>query len=282
MTVTLGADFESLYAQAWEELRELRKSCPEVDREATPILAFGQWSTARVVTAGLNPSEDEFRDKSQVGPDGLKTPLKGTRQRFLHWPKAGLLTRELREEAFRRAEGYFKLGNAYEVWFSAYNEFLSAMGATFVSGNTCHTDYVSPFATVKGVSNCGPTTIARLELTGFHYWVRVLELCPCIEVIFGHGRGWRMVEKYFRVKLVDLSTPFDHKGGSVRHLSWASVRLPESKRRVLLYWWHPNRYGLPLCWLSRIEKRELGEMLKRDVQKKSSGFASNLDAAGKR
>lgn len=266
----LQANFEALYDQAFEELRALRSTCAEVDREATPILAFGQWEEARVVTAGLNPSEDEFRDKEQVGADGWKVPLKGEHQRFLHWPKAGILTRDLRNEAFRRAEGYFKLGNAYEDWFGAYTEFLSAIGATFASGNACHTDYVSPFATVEGISKCSPATIKRLKLSGFQYWVSVLELCPRVEMIFGHGHGWRIVEKHFRVSLVAVPTPFDHKGGSARHLSRATIRLAQSDRRILLYWWHPNRDGLPLCWLSRIEKQELGGIVKRDFRKRIS------------
>lgn len=246
----------------------LRAACSEIDRECTPVLAFGQWRSARIVTAGLNPSEDEFRDKTQL-VNGKKIPLEGKRQRFLHWPKDGLLTETLKEEAFRKADGYFNLGNAYDRWFGAYTEFLSAMEMTFTAGKPCHTDYVSPFATVQGLSKCNRTTIANLEFLGFPYWIRMLELCPCLEIIFGHGRGWRTVENFFRVALVDLPTPFDHKGGMTRHLSTTFVRLPNSKRRVLVYWWHPNRDGSPLCFLDRHEKRELGEILKQDIRKRT-------------
>lgn len=68
-----------LYVEAWERLRIDRAVCAEIDGEATPVVVFGQWQTARVVTAGLNPSEAEFRDKTGV-------PLQAERQRFLHWP----------------------------------------------------------------------------------------------------------------------------------------------------------------------------------------------------
>lgn len=263
-------DFAQLYGDAWEDLRKLRTTCTEVDNECTPVLAFGQWRTARLFTAGLNPSEDEFRDKHQLDPNGEKSPLKGKHQRFLHWPKEGLLTSELQQEAFRRAEGYFTIGNAYNDWFGAYSEFLSAMGSTFVEGQACHTDYIPPFATAKGISKCSHSTIAALNVRGFFYWVRMLELCPSVQIIFGHGRGWRRINDFFGVALTDVPTPFDEKGGPTRHLSTASIQLPHTNRNVAVYWWHPNRDGMPLCFLSREEKRELAEIIKRDIARKKT------------
>ena len=224
------------------------------------MLAFGRWETARIATAGLNPSEDEFRDKHQIAEGGLKLPLRGQSRRFIHWPSDGVLTPALEEEACLKAEGYFELGNTYWDWFRNYSSFLLGLEMTFTSGLACHTDYVSPFATVRGLSKCGKTR-EKLRVSGFRYWLRLIEMCPQLELIFGHGRGWRDIEDNFRVALTDLLTPFDHKGGASRHLSWATVQLPESGREIPVYWWHPNRDGAPLCWLKDVEKRALAEII---------------------
>lgn len=258
----------TLYETAWGELRTLRASYSDIEREGTPILAFGRFETARVITAGLNPSEDEFRDSKRLLADGSKEVLRGSRQRFLHWG-SGELTEARVTEAFRRSEGYFELGNKYGTWFDRYSEFLEALGCPFVSGKACHTDYISPFATRTGISKCSRETAVRLKGTGLRYWMSVLESCPRLELVFGHGQGWRRVQEEFQCELKDLKTPFDGKGNSSRCLSFSRVTLPNSLRPILLYWWHPNRDGSPLCFLNAREKGLLGDLIKNDAAKRA-------------
>jgi hypothetical protein len=76
---------DNLYREAWQQLSADRQALAEIEREATPVLVFGQWQTSRLATAGLNPSEIEFRDR-------FGQPLAGSKQRFLHAVQQGLWT----------------------------------------------------------------------------------------------------------------------------------------------------------------------------------------------
>ena len=96
------AQWEAVFREAWARLAVDRAKLSDMEPEGTPVLAFGRWQTARVVTAGLNPSEIEFRT-----PNGA--PLTAAGQRFLHWPADGMLTEERLARARQRAEGYFSL-----------------------------------------------------------------------------------------------------------------------------------------------------------------------------
>src|SRR5690349_20575568 len=81
------ARFEALYAHAWADLARLRGTPPAAAwllPEATPVLAYGAWQTARIATAALNPSEDEFQTRETP-----RRALPPERQRLLHWPADG-------------------------------------------------------------------------------------------------------------------------------------------------------------------------------------------------
>src|SRR3984957_14453361 len=122
------SNIRALYRKAWEHLRLLRRSCDEIEPESTPILAFGRFKKARVITAGLNPSEDEFRTTLKAG----RKPLKEIERRFLHWPASGRLTQKRLYEALQKSERYFeKGGNAYE-WFDKTVRSLP----TYVTGSS--------------------------------------------------------------------------------------------------------------------------------------------------
>lgn len=256
-----------LYKQSWERLRHDRLTCEEIDREATPVLFFGSYKTARVATVGLNPSEDEFRAKNS-----RRTPLLGDAQRFVHWPADGRLADDLLDEAFRRMEGYFVLGKAYRQWFEGYDSFLSALGATFEDGLSCHTDLCSPFATRTGISQCSRRTRSLLRQYGPTAWVEVLSRIPFVEVVFGHGGTWKEVPDllgFAKQGWQGISTRFDNEKGGASNMPWpyllsAMGKIPASGREVAVFWWKPNRNGSPLTWLSAAEKKDLGaEVLNR-------------------
>jgi hypothetical protein len=249
-----------LYRQAWERLARDRQAFPEIEPEGTPVLAFGRWSESRVATAGLNPSEGEFRDRRLA-------PLSGAAQRFLHWPDDGHLTEERLEIAFARSEGYFTLGNCYARWFSRYDAFQAGLGVAFQAGSACHTDYVSPFATTTGIARCSRATQQRLAVYGRPLWVQILCQMPHLELIFGHGAGWRDMPRLLGFhQWATLPTPFDRKGGrstvAKPYLLFAPIGLEASRRAALLYWWKPNRDGSPLTWLNNAERNDLGRLVR--------------------
>jgi len=104
----------------------------------------------------------------------------------------------------------------------------------------------------------------------------VLEQLRQVELIFGQGRGWHRIEELFGTTWRNLETPFDKKGSNSghvhEHLLFADTSLPESRRRILVYWWKPNRDGSPLCFLSQAEGRLLG----RQIREHASGIAPGL------
>jgi hypothetical protein len=240
---------DELYQEAWHELARARRSIEAIERECTPVLVFGQWRTSWLATAGLNPSEMEFRDQGRL-------PLASEQQRFLHWPDDGL----------GRAERYFVRGRAYSRWFDRYTAFLEGAGASFGAGTACHTDYLSPFATTTGVGACSPAIRRKLARYGYPLWVRVLNALPQLRVVFGHGAGWQEMPGLLGFeRWTPISTPFDQKGGRTPiprpYLLFAETPLHPSGREIRVYWWRPNRDGAPLTWLNRDEAQQLGALI---------------------
>jgi hypothetical protein len=251
---------DDLYAEAWQRLALDREQCADIERECTPVLAFGRWQSSRVATVGLNPSENEFR-----GEDGQ--PLSGARQRFLHWPEDGLLTQERLVLARHRAEGYFELGNVYATWFGDYTRFLEGLDVSFGGGTACHTDYLSPFATRIGIGALRSTTSRRLAEFGYGCWLQVLRQMPRLELLVGHGRGWWEVPRLLKLSdWTGIATPYDAKGGRTKiarpFLLFARGVLPQDGRPLAVYWWRPNPDGAPLAWLTGGEKAALGALVR--------------------
>jgi hypothetical protein len=112
-----------------------------------PVPSFGDLSSARIATLGLNPSNREFVDES--GEE-----LQGNSRRFQTLASLGLRSwseidaRHLRMilDSCRR---YF-LGNPYDRWFKKLDQVVSGAKASFygTSGGACHLDLI-PYATVE-------------------------------------------------------------------------------------------------------------------------------------
>jgi hypothetical protein len=254
-----ASEMRGLYRKAWQDLRRLRESCEELLPQGTPVLAFGRWMQASGITAGLNPSQFEFLDAKNQ-------PLPEKGQRFLHWPDDGELTDDRLEKAFHRSEGYFVLGKYYGGWFDDYGPFLTQLGCTFASGDACHTDYVSPFATTRGISGCKKAETLVAE-GGFRFWLQMIELCPRVKLILAHGARARKIkfQRHFGIEWRPIATGFGAAGKITfkpDDLSFAEVLLPKTYRTVLIYWWTPTCES-PLCRLTKDRKRQLGELIKR-------------------
>ena len=263
MRTELETEYEELLRRSWRTQSELLVDPaigPWLLPYATPILAFGQWQTAQIATAGLNPSEREFCDE-----EGREFGQR--KRRFLHRMSGGdgeLSPAGLRQ-ARRHAEGYFELGNAYWLWFKGFESVLDELGWTFAEGNACHTDYLSPFATGKGWGNVPVAVRQRLQAEGLPLWKDCLELMPRLRVILGIGAGWKVMPSVFGFEQWDaIPTPFDSKGGE------ASISRPYllhkashlNGRPIDLFWWKPNR-GEPMTWLDEAEKRRLAAVMRK-------------------
>lgn len=152
-----------------------------------PILYFGNLrcyrsSTLRIVTAGLNPSDVEFRE-----------------DRF-----GGEVTAELRPEILERAlSRYFEV-NPYTRWFSAFETLLQPLGASFYGESypgtapswwkprqdcALHTDLCSPLATKPTWSKLQDRIQADLRRWGVSLWTDLITALAPDMVIMSVGES---------------------------------------------------------------------------------------------
>jgi hypothetical protein len=122
-------------------------SATKVIRWGCPVPSFGDLSTARVATLGLNPSNREF-------VDGLGNELQGALRRFHTLRSLGLKSwsdvdaRHLRL-ILESCRTYF-LVNPYDRWFKRLDQIVSGTNVSYysTSSGACHLDLI-PYATAR-------------------------------------------------------------------------------------------------------------------------------------
>ena len=127
-----------------------------------PVPSFGDLSTAKVATLGLNPSNREFVD--QAGKE-----LVGQFRRFQTLGSLGLTRWSDAQTVHTRLVGescrtYFS-GNPYDTWFRQLDYLLAETNASYYGpvGGACHLDLI-PFAT-----DCKWTDLGRRQRSSlFH------------------------------------------------------------------------------------------------------------------
>lgn len=112
-----------------------------------PVPCFGDLSTARVATVGINPSNREF-------VDGNGTQLTGSQMRLPTLQSFGLTrwseaTSHHLQQIIRACQNYFR-GNPYDRWFNFLEQVVSGLEATYykLAPTACHLDLV-PYATTS-------------------------------------------------------------------------------------------------------------------------------------
>lgn len=109
---------------------------------STPVVAFGDPSSARIATLGLNPSDAEFIVRG-VELDGRERRFETLRS--LGVPSLADATDEAVGAVVHRCNEYF-FGNPYRGWFDRLDEILRACGASYYDRTACHLD-LSQWAT---------------------------------------------------------------------------------------------------------------------------------------
>ena len=105
-----------------------------------PVLFFGDALSARLLTVGLNPSDQEYLDRQGA-------ELNGARRRFHTLASLGAQSREeLTDDQCRVAmeamRGYFDTGRPVYRWFRPLARVVEAMGASFLARTAAHLDLV--------------------------------------------------------------------------------------------------------------------------------------------
>ena len=106
-------------------------NCGVIPR-TTPVVSFGDFSTAKIATLGINPSAKEFMSGGKL--------LTGENKRLSDEEFAPFNPNDI----WFKCRYYF-LGNPYWSWFNPLEELLLQVGASYKT-NACHLD-LSPWAT---------------------------------------------------------------------------------------------------------------------------------------
>ena len=111
--------------------------------ESTPVVCFGNFPTAKVLTIGINPSSNEF----QKILEGSRVLLSEKERRLADLKYLGAfstpdLTDFQVEEVWNACISYFK-GPYYKKWFDLMETFVNIpLGASYFDGSSCHLDLI--------------------------------------------------------------------------------------------------------------------------------------------
>jgi hypothetical protein len=213
--------------------QRLRRPMPDgvpVVPGSTPVLAFGDPTTATIATLGLNPSRVEFLDESGaiLGPE---------QRRLVDLPQLGLpdlhdATDEQLQAVVDGCDGYFER-KPYWRWFRPLDALLhSGFGVTYTDGSACHLD-LSQWATdpvwsgLSGrhrrvlIEQDAPFLAEQLQQEN----VQVLLLCGRAVLTAMTGAGLVKLEKVAQVTNAARTLSCDVLGGtagSAAAYGWSS------------------------------------------------------------
>ncbi len=109
--------------------------------KTTPVISFGDFTTAKIATLGINPSSAEFLSAGKL--------IQGEKKRLADEEFGAVEPIDI----WFRCKHYF-LGNPYWNWFNHLEQLLLQVGASYKT-NACHLD-LSPWATDPIFSNLTP------------------------------------------------------------------------------------------------------------------------------
>ena len=106
----------------------------------TPVVSFGDFTTARIATLGINPSSNEFLAGGNLLPLGKKRLADNQDQSTSA------------VDVWFGCTAYFLTENTYWQWFQPLEDLLLGIGETYkLSNSACHLD-LSPWATFPAFS----------------------------------------------------------------------------------------------------------------------------------
>lgn len=107
---------------------------------STPVISFGDFTTAKIATLGINPSSKEFLSG--------KNFLKKGKKRLADYESLGiskkeLISKEHVEAIWLGCKNYFSASaNPYMTWFGQLDQIIGHAGFSYLDGSACHLDLV--------------------------------------------------------------------------------------------------------------------------------------------
>jgi hypothetical protein len=167
-----------------------------LDDRVPPVPWFGDITTAKVATIGINPSHAEFFFKKNN--DFLL--LEGSKRRLLSWKDLGVETDQstegMRNELAKSCNNYFRTGNHYK-WFEPFNQLLTETSKlNYLEGTACHLD-LFPWVTTDVWRKLKGCDRAILVGEGKKY-LNAIILAKRFDYIFMNGRTViNAIQEYF-------------------------------------------------------------------------------------
>ena len=176
------------------------EGCGVIDK-TTPVVSFGDFTTEKIATLGINPSSAEFLSAGKL--------ISGEKKRLADeefGPAAAI-------DVWFNCKHYFK-ANPYWSWFSHLEELLLEVGSSYKT-NACHLD-LSPWATDPVFSNLNPTQQQTLlnHDRDFLNW-QIIE-SPITTVLFNGATVYKTIEKAQNYHLQKVGEVSYTSGGEKR------------------------------------------------------------------
>ncbi len=161
--------YQNYKEEKWKDSRKKGK----ITDPSIPVLFFGNLnqyrkSKHRIITVGLNPSEQEF-------PQGFSR-FKGGEELY----KKVTLNEGDTQKYLAILSNYFSATNFTYEWFDSYEVLLNSIGASYYARKTkniaLHTDICTPLATSPTWRDCPPQMRKELSNKGAIIWDRLIKL----------------------------------------------------------------------------------------------------------
>ena len=129
-----------------------------IAKETTPVISFGDYTTAQIATIGINPSIREFKTSKGILFNKAKKRL--VDNEILGVKGVTKYSEAQSEIIWRGCRDYFKTKNTYWTWFKHLEELLNNSGASYRE-NATHLD-ITPWATEPVWSKLDPSDASKL------------------------------------------------------------------------------------------------------------------------
>jgi hypothetical protein len=230
-----------------------RQATPSSVPGSLPILFFGDAPAARMLTVGLNPSDQEYLDRHGI-------ELDGELRRFhtvgsLEASERSQLTERQCEQAIQMMSSYFNPGQPVFHWFRPLERVIDAMGVSFIGRTAAHLDLVqeSTRPVWSGLPSGDKEALLAADLP-FLSWQ--LSAFPARVVACNGATVLRTVSRLTEAEKV--------RSGTLKRIQWTLARVkPGAGHAVAVVGWN-----IPLTrptGLGAEGERELGNLLSAEL-----------------
>ena len=207
-----------------EEIKRVLQKYPigaPIVKNSTPVVSFGNPNTAMVATLGINPSSQEFLDRT-----GNVLDLANKRLVDLDSLNKSSLNDLDEDDAKKIVDGcynYFQTGNHYK-WFNQIEEYvLKPSGFSYFDNSACHLDVIQ-WATDPVWSGIKSKEIQEMLLEKDQEFLKYQLNNYHFETVFLNGRTViDQVEKLGIVKLTDIAEVVNLKNGKISRIKVGQV-----------------------------------------------------------